>query len=292
MDVISVRNVVLATGGYAADRDLVGWFHPDHPESITGCLDHASGDGHRLLMDLGVPMTHADTYVPSMGLIADPERPGFAVSLPKAQVVVDAAERAPWEIWVNVYGERCIAEDDPSPSRREHLLRSQPEQTMFVIWDEAIGREAPPVVTGSLVGDTPIGELNQPWLLSATTLDDLATRCRVPSRALRAAVEAYNDVSPDAFGRQYRPRPIVTPPFYAVRLVGGLLVSWAGPRVDRKLRPLTQSGRPILGLYAVGELLGMGQLCGDVLAGGMGVGPALALGRRVIREISDAVHAG
>ena len=49
---------------------------------------------------------------------------------------------------------------------------------------------------------------------------------------------------------------------------------------------MTARGRSIQGLYAVGELLGMGQLCGDVLAGGMGVGPALALGRRMVQQIA------
>ena len=74
--------------------------------------------------------------------------------------------------------------------------------------------------------------------------------------------------------------------------MGGLLVSWAGPRVNRKLRPITKGGQPILGLYAVGELLGMGQLCGDTLAGGMGVGPAIALGRQVVQNIRGDLHAG
>ena len=68
--------------------------------------------------------------------------------------------------------------------------------------------------------------------------------------------------------------------------MGGLLVSWAGPRVDGRLRPLIEARDPIIGLYAVGELLGMGQLCGDILAGGMGIGPAIALGRSVVVDIA------
>lgn len=291
-DVISARNVVLATGGYAADRDLVGSFHPDHPESITACLDHASGDAHKLLMDIDVPMTHADTYVPSMGLIADPERPGFAVSLPEAQVVVDAAERPPWEIWVNTNGERFVAEDEPAPARSEDALRDQPGQSMYVIWDESIAHKAPPLVTGSRVIGSPIADGDHSWLISASSLNDLAQRCGLPFEALQSSIADYNNDAPDSFGRQHRPLAIETPPFYAVRLVGGLLVSWAGPRVDRKLRPITKGGQPILGLYAVGELLGMGQLCGDTLAGGMGVGPAIALGRQVVQNIRSDLHAG
>lgn len=282
---IEAANVILATGGYAADRELVARFHPDHPDSLTACADVASGDAHRLLLDLGVPMTHGDTYVPSMGLIADPGRPGFAVSLPESQIIVDVAERMPWEIWINVEGERFMAEDEPSASRREQLLLGQPGQTMVVVWDESIAREAPPVLRGSAVSD-PIDETDHPWLISAPTLEDLAAKCGVPARALAATIGDYNDPSPDRFGRQHRPRPIRVPPYRAVRCVGGLLVSWAGPTVDHRLRPVTEAGEPLDGLYAVGELLGMGQLCGDVLAGGMGVAPALALGRSVVRQIA------
>jgi fumarate reductase flavoprotein subunit len=282
---VAAPEVILATGGYAADRRLVARFHPDHPGALTACLDVASGDAHRLLEALGVPMTHGDTYVPSMGLIADPGRRGFAVPLPEAQVIVDAAERMPWEIWVNGEGRRFMAEDDPSPSRREAMLLDQPSQTMFVVWDGSIAREAPPGLRGSLVGES-IEALDHPWLMTASTLGELAQRCGLPGEALEGPIDAYNDSTPDEYGRLHRPLPIQEPPFYAVRCVGGLLVSWAGPTVDKHLRPVTGAGEPISGLYAVGELLGMGRLCGDVLAGGMGVGPAIALGRSVVRQVA------
>jgi fumarate reductase flavoprotein subunit len=231
-------------------------------------------------------MSHADTFVPSMGLIADPSRPGFAVSLPEAQVIVDAGQRPPWEIWVNQRGERFLAEDDPSPASREAALRSQPEQTMFVICDEQAMRHASPVAIGSQIGQLPLDQLSPPWLVSAPTLDGLADLCGLSASALHATVTNYNSSSTDAFGRTHIPRPIDTAPFYAIRLVGGLLVSWAGPRVDGRLRPLIEARDPIIGLYAVGELLGMGQLCGDILAGGMGIGPAIALGRSVVVDIA------
>ncbi len=289
-ELFAVTDVVLATGGYAADRALVGRFHPDHAEALSACLDHATGDSHRILLDHGVPMSHADTYVPSMGLIADPARPGFAVSLPEAQVIVDAGQRLPWEIWLNQRGERFVAEDDPSPASREAALRGQPGQTMFVIWDEQAMRLAPPLAIGSLIGQLPLDQLGAPWLVSAPTLDGVAELCDLSSSALRATVTNYNSSSTDAFGRKHKPRSIDTPPFYAIRLVGGLLVSWAGPRVDGRLRPLIGATDPILGLYAVGELLGMGQLCGDILAGGMGVGSAIALGRRVVVDIAAGLR--
>jgi predicted oxidoreductase len=69
-------------------------------------------------------------------------------------------------------------------------------------------------------------------------------------------------------------------------VVGGMLLSRGGPTVDADLRPLDSDGRPIRSLRAVGELLGMGQFSGDSFAGGMSVGPALALGRWVVNRIA------
>ena len=45
-------------------------------------------------------------------------------------------------------------------------------------------------------------------------------------------------------------------------------------------------GNPIRSLRAVGELLGMGQFSGDSFAGGMSVGPALALGRWAVERVA------
>jgi fumarate reductase flavoprotein subunit len=57
------------------------------------------------------------------------------------------------------------------------------------------------------------------------------------------------------------------------------LTSYAGLAVDDRLRVIRPDGTPVPNLYAAGELLGMGQLMGRAVCGGMAVMPALALGR-------------
>ena len=46
-------------------------------------------------------------------------------------------------------------------------------------------------------------------------------------------------------------------------------------------------GSPIAGLYAAGELLGMGQLMGQSLPGGMSVMPVITFGRLLGMEFID-----
>lgn len=282
---LEADHVVLATGGYAADRELVRRMQPRHGEALIGCMEHATGDGHRMLDELGVTLTHGDTYVPTMGMIPDPNRPGHGLRLSDARVIVDPNRRAPWEVWVNRHGERFVAEDTPSPFHREQALRDQPGIEMVVIWDRRVVEAAPPPIGPDWTWDRLLA--GQPWLHTAPDVPTLAGRVEIPPEPLQRTLDEYSSPEPDSFGRRHRPVPLQDPPFYAVRVVGGMLLSRGGPAVDELLRPLDEAGAPIRRLHAVGELLGMGKFSGDSFAGGMSVGPALALGRWVTERIAD-----
>ncbi len=279
--------VILATGGYAANRSLVETLQPEYRHALTGCLDHATGDGHRMLSALGVDMTHSDTYIPTMGMIPDPDRPGFGLRLSDARVVVDPHQRLPWEIWLNRRGERFVAEDATSPFVREQALMMQPDLTMFVIWDSGVRRSAEPPIGPAWTWDRLESEAAALWLHRADDLKGLTSRLELPHPSVEATLAAYRRDT-DPFGRKHRPVPLDQPPYYGVVVVGGMLLSRGGPRVDSSLRPLDGTLNPIEGLYAIGELLGMGRFSGDSFAGGMSVGPALSFGRWVVDQIAGA----
>ncbi len=286
---VRAAHAVLATGGYAAARDLVAELQPRYAAALTGCLDHATGDGHRLLRQLDVPLTHADTYVPTMGMIEAPDRPGFGIPLHEARVVVNAVDRPPWEIWVNRAGRRFVAEDTISPFARERALLAQPGLEMFVVWDAAAMESAPPVIGPDWTRAAIDAEASRDrWLHRRATPTELAALFGIDGGAVAAELAQYR-AGPDPWGRSHRPVPLDQPPFYAVRCVGGMLLSRGGPVVDGRLRPLRRDGTPLPRVYAVGELLGMGQFSGDSFAGGMSVGPALALGRRVVQQVAADV---
>jgi tricarballylate dehydrogenase len=48
-----------------------------------------------------------------------------------------------------------------------------------------------------------------------------------------------------------------TPPFYVVEVTGGLTFTFGGVTVDRDARVVAVGGRPIPGLYASGDILGI-----------------------------------
>jgi succinate dehydrogenase/fumarate reductase flavoprotein subunit len=71
--------------------------------------------------------------------------------------------------------------------------------------------------------------------------------------------------------------PILTPPFYALRIVPGHFGTFAGIKTTPKGQVLDVAGHPIRGLYAAGS--DQASVFGGFYpAGGINLGPALTFG--------------
>ena len=120
------------------------------------------------------------------------------------------------------------------------------------------------------------------WFQQADDLATLARNCGIDPDGLQRTVADFNRGvarGKDALGRVHLPKPIVKPPFYAIRHQGHSTTATVGIAVDDRLRVIRQDGTPIPNLYAAGELLGAGQTQGRSFVGGMMVTPALSFGR-------------
>jgi fumarate reductase flavoprotein subunit len=297
---IEADAVVLATGGYAANRALVQRFQPRYQEALTACLDHASGDGLLLAEELGAALTSSGEYIPTMGQIPDPERPGFTLSYDDARLLLIPYYRQPHEVWVNLRGERWVAEDTESPEERERGLLRQPALKMAVVWDQRALDEADPLIVPPQAGwtrDRIRAEAERArFVWTAESPGALAGWMGVDADGLERTIERYNRFVAERhdsdFGRRYLPAPISQPPFYGVMSQASMLMSREGLRVDTQLQVLDADERPIDGLYAIGEVLGASQLMGDSFVGGMSVGPAIAFGRWLGHRLAQQVVEG
>jgi len=190
--------------------------------------------------------------------------------------------RQPWEIYVNVNGRRFVREDMPSVDAREHALLDQPELRYWIVFDEAIRAEAPPIIDAWGRQKTLEAFDDHPMFHRADTLEALAVSAGVDAGNLERTVARFNQgvlTGHDLFGREHKPLPIVKPPFYAIRVQGYSSTSTVGLAVDSKLRVIRQDGGAVPNLYAAGELLGSGQTMGRAACGGMMITPALTFGR-------------
>ena len=96
------------------------------------------------------------------------------------------------------------------------------------------------------------------WAVKADTIDELAGLIDVPAKELVQTVETWNESCKKGIDVQfYRSpdwlTPIVTGPFYAIRMEPEFINTDGGPVRDAHARVIDREGKPIPGLYSAGE---------------------------------------
>jgi predicted oxidoreductase len=290
---IAAPAVIIATGGFQANLDLVrAWWRPDiaaPPRIYVGAGYFANGSGMALGRDAGAALARMREQVTFTTGLPDPLDP--------------AGERAlltqnPAAIWVNAEGRRYVAENAPSKLADDATLR-QPGAAHWIIFD-ADGAKSLRVRDAVWLGNpTAAATLaGHPGIVRADSIADLATAAGLPPEVLEATVAGYNAAlaasNDAAFGRfaPDRPdreaRPIVKPPFTAVRLYPMTRKSMGGLAIDDATRVLDERGRPIPGLYAVGEATGVAGINGRYGGEGTFLGPSVWMGRLAGQAVTPA----
>lgn len=273
------HNVLLASGGYASNATMFEKYS-GFPKYLNGSYPFALGQGHLLAESVGGYMRYAEKYLTNFGiLLATTSIP----STKRATTIFHPQQRQPWEIYVNGNGRRFVREDVPSVDAREHAFHFQPHLRHWVIFDQTVLDNAPPILEG-WTRDDMMAAFKGPDanFFRADTLSMLAEATGLPGDTLAATVEGYNygvETGNDFFGRQHLPTKLQKPPYYAIRHQGTSITSTAGIAVNDKLQVLRKDDSAIPNLYAAGEILGAGATQGQAFCGGMMVTPALTFGR-------------
>ena len=271
---VFARSVLLTTGGYASSEALWRELH-DLPKQVYA-YPHALGDGLRAARAEGAKVSKGENFLPTFGALKDIDEPDKIWIGSRIMPVI----RQPWEIWVDAHGRRFIAEDTISPDRRERALLRLGDMYCWQIYDARIRRDSPPLWTWPQE-KVERAFASDPDYIRADSVDDLARAMGVDAKVLKATVGTYNAgqaVGSDEFARQYMPLPIGESPFYAVKMYGTSVVSWAGLVTNESLQVLDEDDRPIPNLYAAGEILGMGTF-GHAFLGGSTISSSITFGR-------------
>jgi len=272
------KNVLLASGGYTANpamfRRLCGY-----RLYVNGSYEFARGDGYDLAVAAGGYLRGRENYLSNFGWLLE-DGPFPKAILGRLNTFPES--RPPWEIYVNMHGQRFVREDEPSVDAREHALLEQPDLRYWVVFDDHIFHNAPPIVYDWSREQMAESFNMREAFRKADSLESLAQSIGVPGDVLANTVADFNASvaeGRDGLGRRHLPTPITKPPFYAIRQQGGSLSSTVGVAVNEKLQVMRPDGDPIHGLYAAGEILGSGQLQGNAFVGGMMVMPCIVFGR-------------
>lgn len=284
------RQTVLTCGGYTNNPEMYERLEGAKTYS-RATYPHSLGAGIDLGLAAGGYVRGGDKHTPLFGAVA--ANSDYPAPM-RALVRHFPPERPPFEIYVNAAGKRFVREDIPSHTAYERGLGAQAEERCWVVFDEAIFRAAPPLATSGINAFWPPENTaaafvdGTPMFFKAASLPALAAAAGIDAAGLASTVADYNRgraSGQDSLGRKHMPLPIAQAPYYAIQLQSWNLTTYAGIAVNNRLQVIRQDGVPIRNLYAAGELLGMGQLMGRSICGGMAVTPALAFGRLLGREL-------
>ena len=162
-------------------------------------------------------------------------------------------------LWVNLAGERFIAEDAHHATAMRAIER-QPDGAAWAIFDAAtaaLGGEVLGALAGGFSRDL-ADELALGLIVQATTLEALAFDLGVDPDGLLRTVAAWNDdmrsLGRDRrFGRQVALRPLGAGPFHGQRVTPVRLEAGGGLRVNTEAQVIDHRQHPIPGLYAAGS---------------------------------------
>lgn len=278
----SGKNVVLASGGYAANPEMWARFNPDHP-LCSFCNPFSRGDALSATKKIGAKIDGQDKYLCTFaGWREEPDNPTSGQFYRLAPV-----ERRSWEIYVDQCGNRLIREDHPSIDALENKLLEQPDTKMFIVCDDGILQNAPPItLLPEAEFKAKFGE--HPNFLKADSVKALARQMGVNVDNLEATIKTFNDsvdAQKDPTGREFLLRKIEQAPFYAMGAHGITVASPAGLAVNENLNVIKENGEPIENLFGAGEVLGFARATGNAFCGGMSLTPALTGGRLLGQKI-------
>ena len=235
--------VVLATGGFGANFEMIKMYRPDLADMVTTNTSTAQGDGAVMAQAAGANLIQMDQ------IQAHPTV--YIVEGSKTGMLVSESVRGSGSILINENGERFVNEmltrDAVSAAELE-----QPNGKVWVVYDQGIYDETPLLATYDQRGMSVKGD----------SLEELAATLGVDAATLQETIDAFNKGvadggESDPFGRTSGlVTPLETAPFYAIPVFPGIHHCMGGVYVDTDSQALTIKGEKIAGLYAAGEVTG------------------------------------
>ena len=299
--------VLLASGGFAQNREMCERYHP-HPITTewTSAPPSDTGDAIRAAQAIGAALA-----------LMDDAWWGPTAIMPNGRPLFVLWERSfPFSIIVDSSGQRFMNESasyvDCGHWQYERH-RTIPAIPAWLIIDSKHRRFypfgfVPPVIT-------PRSMTSERFLVRAETVRELAHCCGIDPDGLERTIGRFNrmalvgrdedfhrcESACDRFYGDPRVRlnpnlgPLDKPPFYATAIYPGDLGTKGELLTDEWARVLREDGQPILGLYAAGNTTA--SVMGRTYPGpGSTIGPACTFAYigmlHAVRQLSDALATG
>ena len=234
---VNAKAVVLATGGFGANLDMVVKYKPELEGFMTTNAAGIQGQGILMAEALGAATVDMEQIQIHPTVQAD-----------TASLITEGL-RGDGAILVNANGERFIDEVGTRDVVSAAEI-AQPGSFSWLVVDQKM-------VDASTVIQ---GYIKKGFMLSGDTYEALAEALEIPADAFAATMETWNgyvaDKNDPDFGRTSFAQPLDTAPFYAVKVTAGIHHTMGGLKIDTETHVLNTDGAIIPGLFAAGEVTG------------------------------------
>lgn len=297
------RGVILASGGFANDPALRQAHFPGHHPHPTMSVPESAGDGLRMGLAAGGHVG-GDLFQPYLGYPISVMRDADGTETKSMHMGMNRAK--PGSIAVNERGERFLNEAQPYNNFTQAFEASGCQQGWFLADEPSLRKYGMGLIRPGPPWLRRLARYRRAgYLVSAPTIEQLATHLGIDPAALRATVDRFNRLARDGadpdFGRgatrhdtgagdpAHQPNPNLGPlqtgPFHAIRVLPGNLGTWKGLETDARGRVLGSDGQPVPGAYACG-LDAHAIFSGVYPGGGSSIGPAMTYGYIAARDLA------
>ena len=237
--------VILASGGFAANQEMLQEYVPEWAGGMTSNTAATTGDGVRMAQAIGAAVSNMDQLTLNPTFYDDQ---GTTMSVSGVR----------YEGGILV---------DPTGKRFANEMANYTEVSEA---EKAIGSHAFAIMDATSLA------CNPKYAVEAESIEELAEKIGVDPATLTQTVtnyqRYYDNQKDEEFGRTDMRSRIDTAPFYAVPVFPGVHHTRGGVSIDLRSQVLNTEGNPIPGLYGAGEVTDNKLMGNDPVAAGITFG--------------------
>ncbi|MBF1091821.1 MAG: flavocytochrome c [Solobacterium sp.] len=237
---INAKSVVIATGGFGANAEMVEKYKPELKGFATTNAEGAQGQGIDMATAVGAATVDMDQIQihPTVHIEEDGN----------AHLITEGL-RGDGAILVNTEGKRFYDEVSTRDKVSAAIIE-QTDKSAWLIVDQAMVDKSAVIA----------GYIKSGYTVTGATYEELAKAMGVDEATFTSTMNTWNqavEAKSDAeFGRTSFANPLTTAPYYAIKITPAVHHTMGGIVINPKAEVLNEKGEAISGLYAAGEVTG------------------------------------
>ena len=237
---INAKSVVIATGGFGANAEMVEKYKPELKGFATTNAEGAQGQGIDMATAAGAATVDMDQIQihPTVHIEEDGN----------AHLITEGL-RGDGAILVNAEGKRFYDEVSTRDKVSAAII-AQPEKSAWLVVDQSMVDKSAVIA----------GYIKSGYTVTGATYEELAKAMGVDEATFVSTMNTWNqavEAKSDAeFNRTSFANPLTTAPYYAIKITPAVHHTMGGIAINPKAEVLNEKGEAISGLFAAGEVTG------------------------------------